>query len=142
MKAVGKVRRSLAEQLQRELERALRLEAQLGCREEARKGAQHIVLSEPEAGPEHPFELHHHGHRHEQRQALAHTSAYEPFRCGELRVVVLNDVSHQDVGTQRRHQRQGFISSMLTRLPLGALSMPAMSRMDLVLARTSVSSRP
>ena len=64
----------------------------------------------------------------------------DPFRRGELRVVVLNDVSHQDVGIQRRHQRQGFISSMLTRLPLGALSMPAMSRMDWVLARTSVSS--
>lgn len=32
VKAVGEVRRALAEQLQRDLERALRFEGQLGCR--------------------------------------------------------------------------------------------------------------
>ena len=54
----------------RDLERALGLEGQLGCREEAGQGHQDVVLAELEAGPQHPLELQHDGHGHEQRRAL------------------------------------------------------------------------
>jgi len=77
---------------------ALGFEGQLGHREEAGQGHQHIVFAEREAGSQHPFQLEQDAHGDEQRRAFGNAAANEVLGSGKLRGIVLDQVANQDVG--------------------------------------------
>lgn len=120
------------------LQGSLRSEAQLGRREKLRKDLNHLDLAETEVRTKDLFELDGHRHRNVKRLPLI-DALLEQAPCGQqLLGIVPDDVADEDIGVERRHQRQGFISAIETCFPLGGLNAPAKSRIDLVLARTTM----
>lgn len=136
MNAVSEVCVAKLEHVDRINNRQLLVKEEVADMQDPRHRINDLVLLEAETAAKNPFAFKQDSHRDEEPFALLDIPLAQAIHSVALPLVVLNDAADQDVRVYGSHQRNGFISSIDTVLPLRGFSIPIRSFKVLVLART------
>jgi len=136
MDAVGEVCVTKLEHIQRIAHRHLPVKEEVACFQDPRHRIDDLDFLEAETAAKDPLAFKQDSHRNEEWLALLDIPFTQTIHSFALPLIVLNDAPDQDVRVYGSHQRNGFMSSIDTVLPLRGFSIPIKSSNVLVFART------